>query len=459
MSQVAVLVPGIMGSELRLDGQVVWPGPVHNFIWPYRMMDKLLDPDLVATDVIRSYAFVSQYQALIDDLTQLRFREDDRTLLVFPYDWRRPNEETAARLADLLDRALEWQGVNAEISLVAHSMGGLISRHYLESGRFADRPAFVRVRRLVTLATPHAARPVAWPASWARRAPSGSTPRRSARRPTTRAHPALPALPPPDETFAWDDDPAAEQAGLDLYDREVGRALGLTAEGLEAARAFHATLDITRRPQHVRYFCFSGTRQTTASSAAFTRDGAGFQVRKVERDDAGDGTVPFWSSTLPGVRCLPVGGEHSVIFRIESCRPRRPPRACGRTLPIALRHLRAHDGRCRRADKVVEPAEPAADADPEPRAAKIDGELRIEKADDPTRQEPLFIPVGEPLRVRYEGPLAASLGLLVEVPGEPGDIGWPTTTGAKRHRPAATAFSYSNAHPDHGAERPPARVA
>src|SRR3712207_7538424 len=44
---------------------------------------------------------------------------------------------------------------DAEVSLVAHSMGGLISRYYLESGRFNDRPGFRAVRRLITMGTPH----------------------------------------------------------------------------------------------------------------------------------------------------------------------------------------------------------------------------------------------------------------------------------------------------------------
>src|SRR5262249_48229867 len=140
MTTVAVLIPGIMGPELRLDGELVWPGPIHSLVLPYRKMDKLLNPDLTATDLIRSYAFSLQYQALIDDLGELGFREGDRTLFVFPYDWRKSNEQAAARLADLLDRVIEFHGMDAEVNLIAHSMGGLIARYYLESGVFADRP-------------------------------------------------------------------------------------------------------------------------------------------------------------------------------------------------------------------------------------------------------------------------------------------------------------------------------
>lgn len=123
--------------------------------------------------------------------------------------------------------------------------------------------------------------------------------------------------------FGWDAGPDAELAGLDPYDRDVGRALGRTPDNVEAARAFYATLDPTRRPKGVRYFCcFNGTKMTTASFAKFTRDGGGggYRVQKVECDNGGDGTVPFWSSTLPGVQCLAVGGEHSAIYKDRELR-------------------------------------------------------------------------------------------------------------------------------------------
>src|SRR5688572_16673568 len=119
MAHVAVLIPGIMGSELRLGAEVIWPGPIKSLVFAYTKMDQLLSPDLVATDVIRSYSFSTQYQALIDDLTDLGFRESDRTLLAFPYDWRKSNENAAERLADLLDTVPILHGEGADVTLLA----------------------------------------------------------------------------------------------------------------------------------------------------------------------------------------------------------------------------------------------------------------------------------------------------------------------------------------------------
>jgi triacylglycerol esterase/lipase EstA (alpha/beta hydrolase family) len=58
-------------------------------------------------------------------------------------------------LAKHLDSAVKHRGADVEISLVAHSMGGLVARYHLESGHFKGRPGFGRVRRLLTLGTPH----------------------------------------------------------------------------------------------------------------------------------------------------------------------------------------------------------------------------------------------------------------------------------------------------------------
>jgi triacylglycerol esterase/lipase EstA (alpha/beta hydrolase family) len=57
--------------------------------------------------------------------------------LKFPYDWRRDNRFSARLLKRLLDKRLkQWReytgNKNAKVIILAHSMGGLISRYYLE---------------------------------------------------------------------------------------------------------------------------------------------------------------------------------------------------------------------------------------------------------------------------------------------------------------------------------------
>src|SRR6266446_4664324 len=155
MTHAAIIIPGAMGSVLKLNQEVIWPGSAQELFLPYKKMAKLMLPNLDATDVIRSVSISEQYQKLIDDLAICGFREDDnpQTLYVCPYDWRKDNAMAATKLADLIDKAVMQNGVT-EISLIAHSMGGLISRYYLESGDFNARSGFPAIRLLITLGTP-----------------------------------------------------------------------------------------------------------------------------------------------------------------------------------------------------------------------------------------------------------------------------------------------------------------
>jgi hypothetical protein len=423
-AQVVVLVPGIMGSELRLGGQLVWPGSAPNLLLPFYRIDDLLREDLVATDLIRSYTFLSpQYQALINDLGRCGFREtgDPPTLWLFPYDWRKANELAAAGLADRVDAAVAAHGGRAEVSLVAHSMGGLICRYYLESGAFAGRPGLAAVRRLITLATPHRGAAAALPrvlgmekTLWL----SAAQVRQVASDPRYPA--AYQLLPPAGEPFAWDERPGAEFRDLDLYG-DGAPPLGLVAAHLQAARAFHARLDPAKRPAHVRYFCFSGTRQATATVVHVYQADGGFAVRKIEQDGGGDGTVPVWSSTLPGVQSLPVGGEHSVIYKTRDLRQTlavllgapAPVVATFAALEAAVEvALRERVAEPRRAVHVALTLEGGA--------SDLDGELRVEQAEVPAgATAAVFRPV-QAYPVRYAGLAAETLGLLLTAPAGPG---------------------------------------
>jgi hypothetical protein len=86
-------------------------------------------------------------------------------VLVFPYDWRLSGRHNAhLLLRRVLDR---WFGGrlperrvpdDERITVIGHSMGGLIARHLLESPLHGHRLA----RRLITIGTPHRGAPQAW---------------------------------------------------------------------------------------------------------------------------------------------------------------------------------------------------------------------------------------------------------------------------------------------------------
>lgn len=318
MSHVAVLVPGIMGSELRLDGEIIWPGPVRSLIFPYRNMAALLRDDLVATDVIRSYSISDQYKALIDDLNMCGFRETDTppTLFAYPYDWRKRISLAAIGLAELVTKVVTLHGGDTEVTIIGHSMGGLVGRYYLESGDFVQNSSIANVRRLITLGTPHRGAPLALTAALGHEKRLFLSAEQVHQLGSDARFPGLyHLLPPPGEPFAWNRAREAAFEHVDVYNVEVATAIGLTQDNLEVARSFHAKLDVANRPRNVRYFFFVGTRQTTVSSISLLRSGTDYSVRKTEVEDAGDGTVPSWSASVTGIQNMPVGGEHSIIYK------------------------------------------------------------------------------------------------------------------------------------------------
>jgi pimeloyl-ACP methyl ester carboxylesterase len=76
-------------------------------------------------------------------------------LLVFPYDFRLSIRATAA----LLEQAIRerWHGEGERVTLIGHSMGGLVARCMVESSRGREL-----VRRVITIGTPHIGAPHAY---------------------------------------------------------------------------------------------------------------------------------------------------------------------------------------------------------------------------------------------------------------------------------------------------------
>jgi phospholipase A1 len=436
MPHVVVLIPGIMGSVLELDGEVVWPGRPLELLLPYKKMAKLLDPRTTSTGVILKYLHKTQYRAIIDDLTELGFTAEDGTQVVFHYDWRQANEITAARLAQRLDDVVAQLGPDTEFTLLAHSMGGLISRYFLESGTFTGRPGLAAVRRLVTLGTPHRGAPLALlrilgldKALWL----SAAQFQEATNDP--RYPSAYQLLPPPGEPFTWDDADTQGLANVDVYNPDAG--LGLNLELLKAAAAFHAALDPNKRPPGVRYFCYSGTRHATTTTAVLRRVGGTWEVRKVERDGGGDGTVPFWSSALPGFQSFAVGSEHGILYQDRELRRTLGyilgnPDVLG-ALPFATADGLTVDLSVR--DRVIEPgADTRLVIAPLGVPAAVRGVLHLERTDNPTADTPDYTPAGPPVVIQYDGPAVDAL--TVHLPG-------PAAPGAYRvaFRPDGTATS------------------
>lgn len=420
MTHVAILIPGIMGSVLECNGEVIWPGAVSELLFPYSKMRELTQENLVAIDVIRSVSISEQYDELIGDLETCGFREDGDppTLVVCPYDWRKDNRLAAKQLADLLDRTHAQHNGKSEISLVAHSMGGLISRYYLESGEYINRPAFRAIRQLITLGTPHRGSPFALTAALGEEKRLWLNADQVLQIVNDHRYPSVyQLLPPRGEPFAWDRESGANYDAIDIYDARVAKAMGLVEANLRSAETFHQSLDHQRRPPLVRYFTFVGTRQTMASYVLVRKVRERYQVEKVESDDAGDGTVPTWSGALTGLQGQPVGGEHGDIYKNDDLR---------RTLAGLLGKqgvLAAHPQRVEVAirEKVCHPESTVHIALTFSTGSnKLHGELRVQKAkvDSNGKLIELLPPISH--SIQYAGLTAEKLGISLTAPAAHG---------------------------------------
>ena len=141
------LLPGILGSHLKVGDKRIWlslrvVGGLGRLAW------KDGAPDGVAPDgPIGMF-----YDALIAHL------EKTHEVVPFAFDWRRPIEDEAARLATAVTRALDARDANRlPVQLVAHSMGGLVARTMqIVAPAVWDRLMARDGARLLMLGTPNA---------------------------------------------------------------------------------------------------------------------------------------------------------------------------------------------------------------------------------------------------------------------------------------------------------------
>lgn len=187
MRDLVVILPGITGSVLQKDGRDVWGISRESILDILKTGGKSLqalklgqdDPEAESLgDGIRATRLAENVSIIpgfikVDgytDTTRMITNNfsgitqgdiyndpDDRAanFYHFPYDWRRDNRVSGKILKRLLDKRLKcWRehsgNQNAKVILLAHSMGGLVSRYYLEVlGGWSDCKA------LFTFGTPY----------------------------------------------------------------------------------------------------------------------------------------------------------------------------------------------------------------------------------------------------------------------------------------------------------------
>jgi pSer/pThr/pTyr-binding forkhead associated (FHA) protein len=145
-----VIVPGVAGSKLWLGDQLVWPG-LGNLLGNSNVLKfsgKPLQPRGLVDEVviIPNLLKLEKYSRLSEYMQEGLGYERGKDLMEFAYDFRQDIRVAARALADAID---SWH-VPRPITIIAHSMGCLVSRFYVES-----LGGYKHIGRLILMGGPH----------------------------------------------------------------------------------------------------------------------------------------------------------------------------------------------------------------------------------------------------------------------------------------------------------------
>jgi pimeloyl-ACP methyl ester carboxylesterase len=164
LKDIIIVLPGICGSVLQRDGKDVWncsSQSITQYVrsWGNSLSQLELSQDAIvgsednveATGLIRGahiipglHKVLCGYEILSSTIQREfqvemgnRKTEKPANFFEFPYDWRYHSRYNAELLATFVEHRLKiWRDYtgnpNAKVILLAHSLGGLISRYYIE---------------------------------------------------------------------------------------------------------------------------------------------------------------------------------------------------------------------------------------------------------------------------------------------------------------------------------------
>jgi pSer/pThr/pTyr-binding forkhead associated (FHA) protein len=147
--RIVIFVPGLMGSEMWRGSERIFPNIKTLFTNPEVLQyplplepRKILDQVVIVPNLIK----LDQYNRLGDYLVEELDYQRGVDFFEFPYDWRQDVRTSARQLGALIESLPRSQ----PLVIIAHSLGTMVSRYYIE--RLGGKG---RVERVILLGGPH----------------------------------------------------------------------------------------------------------------------------------------------------------------------------------------------------------------------------------------------------------------------------------------------------------------
>lgn len=147
--RMVIFVPGMMGSELWRGSERIFPNIKTLFTNPEVLQYPLpVEPRKILQEVIivPNLVKLDQYNRLGDYMVEELGYQRQVDFFEFPYDWRQDVRISARLLGALIESLPQTQ----PLVIVAHSLGTMVSRYYIE--RLGGKN---RVERVILMGGPH----------------------------------------------------------------------------------------------------------------------------------------------------------------------------------------------------------------------------------------------------------------------------------------------------------------